>query len=145
MTRSLSGDMLIWIIIQYTPFLHNPRIKTYHFFPFHTINQQNDGLIIHTILLLFFSMYHFFISRITQCYCANTHLDVQHSNLLFPTAHPQLRIHQTVIDPLLFQQFVVGTDLGNAVLVDHHQPVRIPQGGQAVSDGKGGSALYQAV
>ena len=64
--------------------------------------------------------------------------------LLPNLVHIELGHDQAVIDALFPHQLVVGSHLGDAVLVDDDDPVCFPEGGKPVGDGKGGPPFDQA-
>ena len=58
--------------------------------------------------------------------------------------HLQLCHDQPVINALFLHQLIMGAGFRDGVMIDHHNTVRVPQGGKAVGNGKGGAALGQA-
>ena len=56
---------------------------------------------------------------------------------------PRQLIPQAVVDALLCQQLVVGAGFHDALFAQHKDSIVILDGGQAVGDGEGGTAMGQ--
>ena len=54
-----------------------------------------------------------------------------------------LRHVEVIIDPFSDKKFTVGPGFGDDAVIDHHDPVTIPDGGEAVGDDERGPALQQ--
>ena len=62
---------------------------------------------------------------------------------LFQQRLPELHFVVVGVDPAFFQQFFVGSPLGDPVVRHHQDLVRVADGGEAVGDGDGGPVFRQ--